>query len=219
MAQVLTQAAEAAAILAAGGIVAFPTETFFGLAADSTTPHALERLARIKGRPESKPFPLIVGDAGQFTRFFSPLAVDQAATELLRARFWPGPLSLVVPARPDLEGAGLAPRLLDADGRGCVRVSGHPVARELALALGRPITATSANRAGEPPVVSLNGLDAGLLAEIDAVLDLPPGPAGGLPSTLVRPEPAEVAPLRIRMLRVGAISAGDLRAAGFTVVG
>ena len=135
--------ARAGEVLAAGGVAALPTETLYGLAADSASPKGLERLAAIKGREADKPFPLIIGEIEHLASLaaeVSPLARD------LAQRFWPGPLTLVLPARP-----GLSPRLVSARGRVAVRLSSHPVAAGLARTLGRAVTATSANPAGGPP--------------------------------------------------------------------
>lgn len=177
--------------LAQGALLAIPTETLYGLAADCRHAGALQRLAALKGREASKPFPLIlsqVQEADLLAREISP------AARVLMARHWPGPLTLVLQARP-----GLHPRLLSKDGGLAVRVSSHPVAAALAAALGHAITATSANLSGQPPVSRAQDLDPALLAGLDYVLDAGPCP-GGPPSTIAdaRQEPPAV-------LRQGAI--------------
>jgi L-threonylcarbamoyladenylate synthase len=177
--------ARAAAVLAAGGLVIVPTETFYGLAADTASPTGLARLAELKGRPEGKPFPLIIAGPEQL----ADLAAEvPAAGQELMARHWPGPLTLVLPARP-----GLDPRLVSADGGVAVRVSPQPAARGLAAALGRAITATSANPAGGPPAARVEELDPEVAAAAELILDAGPAP-GGLASTIldVRREPPAV---------------------------
>ncbi len=166
--------------LRGGGVVAFPTETFYGLAADATSPAAVERLHALKGRPAGKPIACIVGDRSQVA-----LLCDRwpASAERLAARFWPGPLTLVVPARE-----GLPAPLLSRDAEGAfvgLRLSSHPWARALALGLGLPITATSANLSGGPEASRFEALAPSLLEKIDFALDGGPTP-GGRGSSLVR---------------------------------
>ncbi|HEX7085522.1 MAG TPA: L-threonylcarbamoyladenylate synthase [Vicinamibacterales bacterium] len=179
----------AAAAIAAAGVVGFPTETFYGLAADPRLEQAVARLFELKGRAESQPIGLIAADLAQVERI-----ADLPARALRLARaFWPGPLTLVVPARVPLAGAVRS-------GRGLVgvRVSSHPVARALAAAFGHPITATSANRSGEPPAVTAEAV-ARVLPDLPLLVD--GGPAtGGAPSTVV-----EVAGGEIALLRAGAV--------------
>ncbi|RJX28954.1 MAG: threonylcarbamoyl-AMP synthase [Desulfarculus sp.] len=180
----------AAEALAQGGLVVFPTETLYGIAADHANPAALERLAALKGRRPDKPFPLILARAEEVQAIAAE--VPPRARELM-ARHWPGPLTLVLPARP-----GLHPCLTLAGGV-AARLSPHPVAAGLARALGRAITATSANPAGAPAPVSAQALDPAIAGGVDLILDAGPT-AGGPPSTLVdaRQDPP-------RVLRVGAV--------------
>lgn len=177
--------------LAQGALLALPTETLYGLAADCRHAGALERVAALKGREDTKPFPLILSSAQEAELLAQEIS---PAARSLMALYWPGPLTLVLQARP-----GLHPRLLSADGGVAMRVSSHPVAAGLAAALGRGITATSANLSGQPPVSQAQDLDPSLLRGLDYVLDAGPCP-GGLPSTIVdaRQEP-------VRVLRQGAI--------------
>lgn len=164
------QIVRAAEILRQGGLVVFPTETFYGIAAAWDQPRALERLAELKGRDASKPIALSAADAGQV----DPLVKD--VSELARglmARFWPGPLTLVLTAR-----AGLHPCLVSADGGVGVRVSSHPAAAGLSRALGRAVTATSANLAGRDSPRRAADLDPALVRGVDLVLDLGPTPGG-----------------------------------------
>lgn len=134
--------ARAVEVLRAGGIVCMPTETTYGLAVDSRDRAALDALVRCKGRDPRVPFGLVIADAGQARTLVK--AWPPAADAMARA-FWPGPLTLVIPARP-----GLRAELVGPDGGVGMRVSSHPVPTALARALGAPITATSANPAGRP---------------------------------------------------------------------
>jgi L-threonylcarbamoyladenylate synthase len=135
--------ARAAEVLASGGLVAFPTETFYGLGADPESAAGLEALYRIKGRPESMPILLLLADEAQ-----ADAAAERTppAFGILARRFWPGPLTLVVEAR-----ASLSARLTSGTGTIGMRVPSAAIPRALARALGRPITGTSANRTGAPP--------------------------------------------------------------------
>ena len=164
------QIVRAAEILRQGGLVIFPTETFYGIAAAWDQPRALERLAELKGREASKPIALSAADASQI----DPLVKDVSGLARgLMARFWPGPLTLVLTAR-----AGLHPCLVSADGGVGVRVSPHPAAAGLSRALGRAVTATSANPAGRGAPRRAADLDPALARGVDLVLDLGPTPGG-----------------------------------------
>jgi L-threonylcarbamoyladenylate synthase len=136
--------------LRAGEVVCFPTETTYGLAVDASNPEALERLLEVKGRSARETIALIAADIDQARSIAS--VWPESATRLAE-KHWPGPLTLVVAAKP-----GLDPAVVGADGGVGVRVSGHPWARALARSLGRPITATSANRHGA--AAALCGKDA-----------------------------------------------------------
>ncbi len=180
--------ARAAAVLARGGVVAFPTESSFGLAVDALDERALARLWAVKGRPEGKPPPLLVdGEAMAQTlvREVPPRA------RAWMAAHWPGGLTLVLPARDGL------PAPLVERGYVGVRVSAHPTAAALVRAFGRPITATSANRSGEPPALTASACAS---LAVDVVLD---GEAGGAPaSTVVRVHPDD----RFEVLRPGPVA-------------
>ncbi|NPA49586.1 MAG: threonylcarbamoyl-AMP synthase, partial [Thermodesulfobacteria bacterium] len=158
-----------------GKVVVIPTETFYGLAVDCQNEEALKRLFALKRRPEEKPVLLLVGDLAQLeevVREITPLA------RKLIAAFWPGPLTLVLEARP-----GLSSFLTAGTGKVAVRLSSHPVPRRLALSFGRPITGTSANLSGKPPARSVAEVLA-QLPGVDLVLDAGVLPARA-PSTIV----------------------------------
>jgi L-threonylcarbamoyladenylate synthase len=186
------------ALLRRGGVVAYPTETFYGLGALARDPAALERLARAKGRPEGKPLPLIAADAGMVAE----VAEVGALARSLAGRFWPGPLTLVLPARPGLPGP-----ITGGTGTVGIRVPGSEVARALCRAAGGPIVSTSANPSGAPPPAAAASLDAALRARIDGVLDAGPSP-GGLPSTVVAVAGEEVA-----LVREGAVPFAEIERA------
>jgi len=130
----------AIAALGRGGIVVYPTETFYGLGARALDARGVAAVAALKGRDAGKPIAVIVGDVSQVECI---VARVPALARRLIARWWPGPLTLVLPARGDLP-----PELTAGTGTIGVRVSSHPVAR--ALAAGGPLTATSANPGGMP---------------------------------------------------------------------
>ena len=165
----------AAQELSDGGLVIYPTETLYGIAADISNPAALERLAAFKGREPNKPFGLILArpqEAGELAQEISP-----AARELME-RHWPGPLTLVLEAK-----AGLHPSLVHQGGV-AMRCSPHPVAAGLAQALGRAITATSANLSGQAAPDKAADLDQALVDGCEVLLDSGPTP-GGPASTVV----------------------------------
>jgi L-threonylcarbamoyladenylate synthase len=182
--------ADAAAALRRGGVVAYPTETFYGLGALASDGAAVERLVRVKGRPDGKPLPLLGADLAQLeaVAHLTPLA------RRLGERFWPGPLTLVVAARP-----GLHPAITGGGATVGVRITSGEVAAALALAAGGALVATSANLAGEPPSRSAGSLDPALRSRLDFVLDAGDAP-GGQPSTVVAVEGE-----RLTLLRAGAV--------------
>jgi L-threonylcarbamoyladenylate synthase len=167
--------AQAAAVLQSGGVVAFPTDTLYGLAADPRRDDAVERLFALKGRRPDAAVPLIAADLEQAMR-----AGAFSASELRLARaFWPGPLSIVVTAHPLVCRAALGGGTTVA-----IRVPADATARDLAAAFGFPITATSANASGEPPAETADDVAKDVPA-VDLVIDGGRVP-GGPPSTIVR---------------------------------
>ncbi len=167
--------AEAVEVLRAGGIVAYPTDTLYGLAVDPRREDAVARLFRAKGRAPASAVALIAAALDQVC------AAGELGPEHLRlaAAFWPGPLTMVVPAH-----SAIARSALGGGSTVGIRVPAHPVARALAYAHGYCITATSANRSGEPPASSADEVASAMATEIDLLLDAGPSP-GGLPSTLI----------------------------------
>jgi L-threonylcarbamoyladenylate synthase len=173
-------------VLAAGGIVAFPTETFYGLGADALNAAAVGRLVAMKGRDAAKPIACIIGEVGQREQLCSAWP---AAAQRLAKRFWPGPLTLVVPALPDL------PEPLRPQGFVGLRLSGHAFARALALGLGHPITATSANLAGGIEVTRPQDIMKQLADRLELIVEGGETP-GGRGSTVVRIDGANLSCLR-----------------------
>jgi L-threonylcarbamoyladenylate synthase len=168
---------KAARMLAAGGLVAFPTETVYGLAADATNGAAVARLYAAKGRPRFNPLIVHVADraAAQLLGKF-----DAAATALAAA-FWPGPLTLVLQKTDDCAVAELATAGLETI---AVRAPNHPVAQALIEAADRPLVAPSANRSGHVSPTTAAHVDADLGGRIDLILDAGPTPVG-VESTIV----------------------------------
>lgn len=154
----------AAEVLAAGGLVAFPTETVYGLGADATNDHAVARIFEAKGRPRFNP--LIVHVAGEEAA--RRLVEWPDAADRLAAAFWPGPLTLVLPLKP---GAGLSPLVTAELPTLAVRVPAHPVARALLAAFDGPVAAPSANPSGRISPTSAAHVEAGLSGRIEAILD------------------------------------------------
>ncbi|HQN67928.1 MAG TPA: L-threonylcarbamoyladenylate synthase [Smithellaceae bacterium] len=154
----------AAAIISRGGVIAYPTETIYGLGADATNEQAIRKIFEIKGRNFSNPVSLIIGrreDVHPLVR-----AIPETAQKLMDA-FWPGPLTIV------FEAAGCVSPLLTAKtGKIGIRLSGHDGARQIALAAGKPLTATSANLSGLPECATADEVIAQLGDRLDAVVDL-----------------------------------------------
>ena len=165
----------AAAVLEAGGTVAFPTESFYGLGADALDPEAVARVFRIKGRAESNPVLVLVDSV---ERALSLVAGAGTEVRALMARHWPGPLTLVLPAGPTVP-----PAITAGTGTVGVRVPGHPVTLALLRAAGRVLTGTSANRSGEPPPSCAEEVARQLPGLVDVILDGGPT-AGGAGSTV-----------------------------------
>lgn len=149
-------------ILADGGAVIAPGDTMYGLI--GVAPECEERIRRIKGRGEDKPFLQLIGSAGWVGRFTEAQLPDRIAA------YWPGPLTVVVPAR--------------TGGTVALRVPDHPFLQQLLRALERPLYSTSVNRAGSPPLASVADMRREFETEVDAIYDAGDA-APGAPSTLL----------------------------------
>ena len=170
-------AADAARVLAAGGLVAFPTETVYGLGADATSGPAVARLYDAKGRPAFNPLiahVIDVTEAERLARF------DADAARLAKA-FWPGPLTLVLPKAAGCPVAELATAGLDTI---AVRVPAHKVARDILVAFGKPVVAPSANRSGHVSPTCAEHVAADLAGRIDLIIDGGATPVG-VESTII----------------------------------
>ncbi|PZD97886.1 threonylcarbamoyl-AMP synthase [Paenibacillus sambharensis] len=192
---------EAGELLGTGGIVAFPTETVYGLGCDAANTEAVERVFAAKGRPSDNPLIVHIADERQLEPIVKPYSGTAAK---LMAAFWPGPLTIVLPA---LEGA-VSPRVTAGLDTVAVRMPAHETALKLIAAAGCPIAAPSANRSGRPSPTRAEHVQEDLESRIDGLVD--GGPAAvGLESTVV-----EVSEGCIRILRPGSVTAEELAAAG-----
>ncbi len=188
----------AVAALRAGELVAFPTETVYGLGADAANPDAVRQVFALKGRPATHPVIVHVADAGQLSRWVR--AVTPEAQQLAEA-FWPGPLTLVLP-----RAAGVHDVVTGGQETVAVRVPSHPMARQLLQAFGGGIAAPSANRYGRLSATQAAHVRDEFGDAVKVVLDGGECPVG-LESTIVSCEPG-----RLRLLRPGSITLGQLRA-------
>ena len=183
---------EAATWIRDGGVIAIPTDTLYGIAADPFNPRAVARVFEIKGRDADRALPLVAADLAQVVRDIGSLP---HAGQRLATRFWPGPLTLLVTSPPRL-----AEEVTGGTGRVGVRVPAYAVTRAVCAAVGHPITATSANISGQPPTADPDAVERSLGDRLDYLLDTG-GTPGGLPSTIV-----DVTGGAPRLVRGGAIS-------------
>lgn len=189
---------EAADVLRRGGLVAFPTETVYGLGANALDDAAVQSIFEAKGRPTNNPIIVHVADAAAARELVSNWP---ERAERLAELFWPGPLTLVLPRQPSIPGVVTA--------RGPtvgVRVPAHPVALALVKAAGIPIAAPSANRSARVSATTAEHVLRGLKGRVDLVLDGGPTP-GGLESTVL-----DLTSNPPRLLRPGLVSVDDLEA-------
>lgn len=188
--------AAAARFLAGGGLVAFPTETVYGLGADATNPAAIARLYQAKGRPSFNPLIAHVRDLGAAVR----LGRFNAQATALAEAFWPGPLTLVLPKTGECTVADLATAGLDTV---AIRVPAHPVAQEILRAFGRPVVAPSANLSGHVSPTTAAHVHSDLAGKIDLIVDGGPVEVG-VESTIVGCFDAPM------LLRPGGLPRGDI---------
>jgi L-threonylcarbamoyladenylate synthase len=181
--------AEAAGLIRKGGIVAFPTETVYGLGVDATNAAAVDRLNKLKGRPPEKPYSWHLPSADAVRAQLGE--VPPVAGQLMD-KFWPGPLTIILPARNGTIG---------------FRVPDHPIAQAFLTACGVPVAAPSANRSGQPPPTDAAEVLAALGDSIDCVLDAGPTKLGK-ESTVI-----EVVRNTIEIRRHGAVPEAAIREA------
>lgn len=181
-------------VIRAGGLIAYPTDTVYGLAADFRNADAIEKIYEAKDRDSRKPVAILVGSSDQLELVMQELTPGAAR---LAARFWPGALTLIVPRRSDLP-ENLSPYMTIG-----VRMPNHPWALQLLRELG-PLATTSANLSGQPDAVTAQDVLRYLDGRVDLVLDGGRCP-GGVPSTVVDCTSTEP-----RILREGALSAKQI---------
>ncbi|MCJ7511330.1 MAG: L-threonylcarbamoyladenylate synthase [Dehalococcoidia bacterium] len=187
---------EAVAVLKGGGLVAYPSDTVYGLGAAASDERAVARVFAVKGRPSEKALPLLLAEAEDM----APLCAEvPAAAKLLVEHFWPGPLTLVLRRSPTFHSAALG-----GGEKVALRVPDHPLLRELIRALGEPITGTSANRSGRPSCRTAAEVEEELADAVDLIIDGGPSRAGQ-ESTVV--DITEDTP---RIMREGAISRREI---------
>jgi L-threonylcarbamoyladenylate synthase len=190
------QVKDIAAALLAGAVAAYPTETFYALGAAAFSRPAVDKVFRLKGRDASKPLSFVVSDMDMVREIASPLPPSFMA---LAAEFWPGPLTLVLPAAP-----GLPDHLLGPGRTIALRIPPLAWLRSLVAEIAEPLTATSANLSGERELSDPLEVKAVFEGKIDLIVDGGPAP-GGLPSTIV-----DLAGGRPRILREGRIPAARI---------
>ncbi len=178
-------------VLKDGGLIAYPTESFYALGVLATDEEAVKRLFRIKKRPANKPLPVIVGDMETLKSVVKSLPLQ---AEALMKKFWPGPLTLIFEAV-----SGLPAFLTGGSDRIAVRIPGDSAALHLAKAVKLPVTATSANPSGSSPARSAQQVIDYFGDGIDLVIDAGETP-GGKPSTIV-----DVTTMPFKILREGRI--------------
>ncbi len=183
--------------LRCGDVIVFPTETLYGLGADALNSEAVEKVFKLKGRDSRNPVPVLVAGPGMLRNLVS--AIPPLAQKLMD-RFWPGPLTLVLPAREDLPKP-----LLNASAGIAVRISSQPIATQLLKELGRPMTATSANPSGKEPARTLQEAKRYFSGKVNFFLD------GGRLSSKSGSTVVEVVGAAIKIIREGDIAASELR--------
>lgn len=163
-------------ILKSGEVIAYPTETFYGLGADAFNPAAVDRIFDIKGRDQKNPIPLIIGRIEMLQGLVADIPGNAMS---LIEKFWPGPLTLVFSAT-----ASINPALTGGTGKIGIRLSSHPLARRLSEEISGPLTATSANLSGAAECISAAEAARGLNDRISTVVDGGETP-GGKGSTVI----------------------------------
>jgi L-threonylcarbamoyladenylate synthase len=191
--------AEAIAVLKGGGLVAYPSDTVYGLGAAASDERAVGRVFAVKDRLSEKALSLLLADVGDMF----PLCAEVPATaRLLAERFWPGPLTLVLRRSLAFHSAALG-----GGDKVALRVPDHPFLRELIRVLGEPITGTSANRSGRPSCRPAQEVERELGDGVDLIIDGGPSRVGR-ESTVV-----DITPDALKMLREGAVSRREIERA------
>ena len=189
--------AAAVATLKRGDVIAFPTETLYGLGADALNSAAVEKVFQLKGREFTNPIPVLVAHREMLLSLVT--SVPPLAEKLISC-FWPGPLTIILPARRDIP-----PRLVSLSGGIGVRISSQPHATELVKALGCPLTATSANPSGQPPARTVEEARKYFAGQIDIFVD------GGKLVSKTGSTVAEINGDTIKIIRAGEIDKTELQ--------
>ena len=183
---------KAAALIKEGGMVVFPAKCLYGLAVDAFNPEAVSRIFKLKQRPPSNPILVLISDVSWLGQLVARIP---CTAQTIMDHFWPGDVTLVIEAGPDLPGV-----LTATTGKIGVRLPQHPVARALVKAAGIPVTGTSANISGENGCSRVDELDSRVLQGVDMVLDA--GILkGGKGSTVV--DVSQFPPMVLRQGKIG----------------
>ena len=189
--------ASAVEALKRGHVIVFPTETLYGLGADALDEAAVEKVFQLKGRDSGNPIPVLVANQAMLDTLVAK--VPTTAQQLID-RYWPGPLTLVLPGRKNI------PRYLcNSSGGVGVRISSQPIAASLVSGLGRPLTATSANPSGEEPARTLQEAERYFAHRVELFVD------GGTLTSKTGSTVVEVIEERIKIIRQGEIGASELQ--------
>jgi L-threonylcarbamoyladenylate synthase len=184
------------AALRRGEIIVFPTETLYGLGADALNSRAVERVFQLKGRDRNNPIPVLVANRAMLHTLVA--RIPDRAKRLMDC-FWPGPLTLVLPARKDIPSP-----LLNANGGIGVRISSHPIATQLVASLRRPLTATSANPSGKEPARTVDEAKGYFADTVELFID------GGRLESKTGSTVVEVLNSEVKIIREGEITASAL---------
>lgn len=190
---------EAVVALRRGDVIVFPTETLYGLGADALNFAAVEKVFQLKGRDPNNPIPVLVSDRSMLNSLVTEIP---RLAEKLMERFWPGPLTLVLPARQDI-----ARPLVNSTGGIGVRISSQPIATEIVRLLGRPLTATSANPSGQPAAQTLAQARDYFTGKIKIFIE------GGALTSKTGSTVAAIAGCKITIIRAGEIGKSELKKA------
>jgi len=202
----LTIIDRAAEIIKKGGVIIFPTETLYGLGTNALNQDGIKRIFEIKNRSIQRVLPVIIGDISQLNMLVNRTEI--IPLDLILDKFWPGPLSILFSGKTNLPKG-----VVNKEGYVCIRLTSHPVARDLCLYSGYPLVATSANFSGKPSPRSFDEIDKRLLKKVDMAINLSPSPSGKRPSTIVK----FISHNTIQIIRQGAISINDLVKAGLNI--
>ncbi|MGE5816655.1 MAG: L-threonylcarbamoyladenylate synthase [Deltaproteobacteria bacterium] len=187
---------DALAALARGEVIIFPTETLYGLGADALNSQAVEKVFQLKGRERNNPIPVLIADPAMLDMLVA--AIPERAKALME-HFWPGPLTLVMPARSDIPKP-----LINATGGIGVRISSQPVATQLVAGLRRPLTGTSANPSGKEPARTVDEAKGYFSGTIEIFID------GGKLKSKTGSTVLEVLDSEVKIIREGEITAAAL---------